>query len=169
VESGVSGLSRTREWDVIVPLTLPDLGERHPAEIEFVALGDGVFRHEGRVAPALLERLSAEVERELEPPFAARAVRRTEDEWIVAARMLNNADLLSLPEAVQADSLEVAVSPDGEEVVLVDGEALARPADAATADALAELGRRGRDRFQAFVARADKVDDEHWQLTIDPL
>ncbi len=153
----------------MLPVTLTDLGERHPAEIEFVGLGDGIFRCEGRSAPALLERFSAEVERELDPPFAVRAVRRTESQWIVAARILNNANVLSLREPVQADSLEVAVAPDGEEVVLVDGEALARPADAATADALAELRRRGSDRFQAFVAHADKVDDERWQLTIDPL
>ncbi len=169
MESGVSGLPRSREWDVVVPVALPDLGERHPAEIEFVALGDSIFRCDRGVARAVIERLAAEIERELEPPFGARAVRKSGEEWIVAARRLTNADVLSLPQGLEADSLQVAVSPEGEEVALVDGEILGRPADAATADALAELTRRGRERFQAFAARADKVDDERWQLTIYPL
>lgn len=96
-------------------------------------------------------------------------MRRSEDEWVAAARALENTELVSLPETIRAVSLEVAVSPEGEELVLVDGEALLAPADAPTAGALAELGRRGRERFQAFVARADKVNEERWQLTIDPL
>ncbi len=153
---------------MLVPVSLPDLGDRHPADIEFTFLAAGVFRCEERVPLALLERLVAEIASELEPPFAARAVRRTEDEWVVAARTLN-AELLALPQAVQGESLEVAVSPDGERVDLVDGEALVGPVDGATAEALDELAARGHARFQAFVARADKVDEGRWQLTIDPL
>jgi hypothetical protein len=37
------------------------------------------------------------------------------------------------------------------------------------ADAFREIESRGRARFQAFAARADNVDGERWQLTIDPL
>jgi hypothetical protein len=39
----------------------------------------------------------------------------------------------------------------------------------AVAEALAEIERRGRERFQAFAARADKLGGDRWELTIDPL
>ncbi len=51
----------------------------------------------------------------------------------------------------------------------MDGEAVTGLVEPAVDLALRELEQRGRLRFQAFVARADKVDDDRWQLTVDPL
>jgi hypothetical protein len=152
---------------VLVPVSLPDLGDRHPAEFDFTFLGEGVFRCDQPVSRAVLERLAAEIEA-LEPPFAARAVRRSQADWVVGARAVN-AEVISFAGPLVAESLEVTVSPDGDRVGLVDGEAPAGVLDPGVAAAFDELARRGETRFEAFVARADKVDEGRWQLTIDPL
>jgi hypothetical protein len=52
---------------------------------------------------------------------------------------------------------------------LVDGEILADAPTGMTADALEEVERLGAERFQAFVARADRLEDGRWELTVDPL
>ena len=79
-----------------------------------------------------------------------------------------HASLISL--ALPANNaVEVIVAPDGERTALLDGEAVAGLVEPAVDLALRELEQRGRLRFQAFVARADRVDDDRWQLTVDPL
>jgi hypothetical protein len=66
-------------------------------------------------------------------------------------------------------SLEVAVPPDGETTLLVDGEIVTEVPEGPEGEALATLESRGAARFQAFVARADRVEDGRWELTVDPL
>jgi hypothetical protein len=123
---------------------------------------------DGEAPEAVVDRLAHEVEKELRPPYAARAVRKNRREWALAARAVK-AELVRLPRGIEATSLDVARPPDGELTALADGEIVAGPVEAPLAAALAELERRGRSRFQAFVATADKVDEGRWQLTIDPL
>jgi hypothetical protein len=107
------------------------------------------------------------LDRELERPYAAQAVRRGPTEWMVGGRR-THASLISL--ALPAnDAVEVIVAPDGERTALLDGEPVSGLVEPAVDLALRELERRGRLRFQAFVARADRVDDDRWQLTVDPL
>jgi hypothetical protein len=95
-----------------------------------------------------------------------RAVRQGRLGWAVAARILR-----SEPIALNAPGvsrLEVVVSPEGDVTVLVDGEDT--PSGAPHLEgAASEVERRGRERFQAFVARADRVGEDRWELTIDPL
>ena len=170
VESGVSGVPRNREWDMTALVAVPELDGAHVFELELAAPADGAVRVEGdvRLAPEAVERLCAEVERALPRPYAARAVRHGRREWFLAARALR-ATLLALPPGVPAESLEVVLSPEGERVGLVDGEIVAPFVDRSVEEALRELERRGRERFHAFVARADKLDEERWQLTVDAL
>jgi hypothetical protein len=66
-------------------------------------------------------------------------------------------------------SLEVAVPPDGETTLLVDGDIAGEAPEGPAGEALATLESLGAARFQAFVARADRVEDGRWELTIDPL
>jgi hypothetical protein len=108
------------------------------------------------------------VDAELQRPYELLAVRRTRERWAVAARRLHS-QLVVLPKGVAAAMLEVVVSPDAERSAFADGEKVTDWVDAALAEALAELERRGRERFQAFVARADKLGDDRWELTVDPL
>ena len=67
-----------------------------------------------------------------------------------------------------ATSVEVVVAPGGDRSLLVDGEEVVNP-DPAWEPAVHELERRGRKRFQSFVARADRVGEDRWELTVDPL
>ena len=164
VETGVSGLARQREWDATSIAEVPSLRASDETELDFRVLGDGSVI--GDVDAGLLAELTGDLA--IEAPYAARAVRQNETEWMVGAvRMESN--LVELPGGVEALALEAAVPPEGETMYVVDGEILAEPPEGPVADALAELERLGAGRFQAFVARADRLEDGRWELTVDPL
>ena len=127
-------------------------------------LGDGSVI--GEVDADLLTEFTGDLA--IEAPYAARAVRQNENEWMVGAVRMES-DLVELPGGVKALALEAAVPPEGETMYVVDGEILAEPPEGPVANALAELERLGADRFQAFVARADRLEDGRWELTVDPL
>ena len=78
-------------------------------------------------------------------------------------------DLIELPAGFPATQVEVVVAPDGALEARADGEPIDPSLSGLFADAVAELERRGRDRFESFVVRADKVGGTAWQLTVDPL
>jgi hypothetical protein len=149
-----------------VAAELPELAGETLAEVEFQAFEEAVVAVAG--APQeIVERLAAVLDRELERPYTAQAVRRGPSEWMVGGRR-THASLISL--ALPAnDAVEVIVAPDGERTAVLDGEPVAGLVEPAVDLALRELERRGRLRFQAFVARADRVDDDRWQVTVDPL
>ncbi len=136
------------------------------AEVEFQAFEEAVIAVAG--APQeIVERLAAVLDRELDRPYRAQAVRRGDSGWMVGGRR-TNASLISLA-LPENRAMEVVVAPDGERTALVDGEPVTGLVEPAVDLALRELEQRGRFRFQAFVARADRVDDDRWQLTVDPL
>jgi hypothetical protein len=164
VESGVSGLARAREWDATAIAEAPSLRASEATEVDFRVLGDGSVV--GDVSAEVLHELTDELG--LGPPYAVRAVRQSELEWMVGAIRIESS-VIELGGGLEALSLEVAVPPDGETMYLVDGDILTEAPAGALATAFAELERRGTDRFQAFVARADRVEDGRWELTVDPL
>jgi len=167
VEAGVSGLAALREWDATVIAEVPELEHTDLGEIEFRVLSDGTVV--GNVPPEALEKLTKDLD--LDRPYAAQAVRQDRTEWAVAALQVDS-QTIELPKGIDALMLEVAVPPDediGETTYYVEGEALTELSEGPLGEALRELERLGRDRFQGFVARADKVDDGRWELTVDPL
>lgn len=164
VEAGVSGLAREREWDATAIVELPSLRGESVVELDFRLLGDGSLV--GEIPPEALSEFTAGLE--LAPPYAARAVRQSDLEWLVGAVQLES-EVVDLPQDVPAQTLEVAIPPEGERMVIVDGEILGEEPTGLVDAAVSELERRGRERFQAFVARADRVEDGRWDLTIDPL
>ena len=89
-------------------------------------------------------------------------------DWLVGAVELHSEEV-ELPGGRGVSSIEVVSPPGGGVHVLADGEEALEPLDAGLAAAAAELERRGRLKFESFVARADKVEDDRWDLTIDPL
>ena len=107
--AGVHGSDRAREWDVVTTVEAPDLpGER----IGFVELPGGelvVDEGGGDLAP-LVEAL------DLEPPYRAEAVRRTDSVWALAARRI---EVVELPE-IQGQQIELASHGD-ERTLLIDG------------------------------------------------
>jgi hypothetical protein len=149
-----------------VAAELPELASEALGEVEFQAFEEAVVAVAG--APQeIVERLAAVLDRELERPYTAQAVRRGPSEWMVGGRR-THASLISL--ALPAnDAVEVIVAPDGERTAVLDGEPVGGLVEPAVDLVLRELEHRGRLRFQAFVARADRVDDDRWQLTVDPL
>jgi hypothetical protein len=164
VETGVSGLARARDWDATALVQAPSLRGHEAAELEFRVFADGTVV--GDVPPEAVRELTGELG--LDPPLVVRAVRQGDSEWTVGALQLDS-ELVSLPDGIPAMSLEVAVPPDGETTLLVDGEIVTDVPEGPEGEALATLERMGAARFQAFVARADRVEDGRWELTVDPL
>jgi hypothetical protein len=164
VETGVSGLARQREWDATSIAEVPELRATDEAEIDFRLLGDGSLV--GDVSPVVFADLTRDLR--IEPPYAARAVRQNETEWMVGAIRIES-ELVELAENVDGTSLEVAVPPEGETMYLIDGEILAEAPTGSVAGAFGRLEELGAGRFQAFVARADRLEDGRWELTVDPL
>jgi hypothetical protein len=164
VESGVSGLARARDWDATALVQAPSLRGDAARELEFRIFADGTVV--GDVPPEAVAELTGELG--LQPPLVVQAVRQGDSEWTVGALQLES-ELVSLPHGIAAMSLEVAVPPDGETTLLIDGEIVAEAPDGPEGDALATLESLGAARFQAFVARADRVEDGRWELTVDPL
>lgn len=163
VESGVSGLARPRQWDATSLVDVDALRGYDVQQIEFRIRGDGSVV--GDVPLDAVPALTAELR--LEPPYTVRAVRRGDTAWAVGA-LLVQSEPVELPTGIEAVSLEVAVPPRGERMLFADGEIVEEPAGS-EARAYDELERAGRARFQAFVARADRVEDGRWELTVDPL
>jgi hypothetical protein len=153
VESGVSGLARPREWDVVVTTTCAATGDR----CVLVCPGEGRVRvDEGD--PAAAACATEALEGELDPPYRALALRREGETWAVGAVAIEVAEL---PDDVHGDDLMLTVPEDGERELLVDGE----PAEAGY-EALAALAGR---RYDAYVLRAARVEGPLWEFTIDPL
>jgi hypothetical protein len=163
VESGVSGLARPRQWDATALVDVDELRGYDVAQLEFRVRGDGSVV--GDVPLDAVPVLTAELR--VEPPYTVRAVRRSETAWAVGA-LLVQSELIALPTGIEAASLEVALPPRGERMLFADGEVV-EDASGSETRAYEELERAGRARFQAFVARADRVEDGRWELTVDPL
>jgi hypothetical protein len=163
VEAGVSGLARPREWDVTALVEVAELRGYEAPQLEFRVRADGSVV--GDVPPEAVPALTSELR--LDPPYIVRAVRRSETAWAVGA-LLADSEPIDLPAGIEAFTLEVVIPPAGERMLSADGEPVEEPAGA-EAGAFDELERAGRARFQAFVARADRVEDGQWELTVDPL
>ena len=162
----MTGLARPRQWDATIAVELPELERETVGELGLVAFADAVVGSEGAPAGAY-ERVAAALDGEVERPYEALVVRRGSTAWMAGARRVN-AELVRLPN-MNAEVIEVAVSPDGEVSAALDGDVVAGLVEPSVDAALREIERRGRARFEAFAARADNLDGERWQLTIDPL
>ena len=163
VEAGVSGLARAREWDATGFVELPELAAD---ELELEVRADGAKGAAGVPAPALAALLAAADEL-AERPYTLRAVRQGPVEWALGVVALA-VDEVALP-AVDGDSIEIARPPDGDRLVLVDGEEPPEPHEPLLAAVVALLEERARARFQCYAIRADRVKGERWDVTIDPL
>lgn len=107
-------------------------------------------------------------------PYEAHAVRQDPRTWVVGVREIPG-DLLRLGVADDAiASLQVAVAPDEERSYFVDGDLIGHElfgtrVDVGTAQALRSLESRGSSRFEAYVVTADRVEDDLWEVRVDPL
>ena len=149
--AGIHGVPRPREWDASALVEAPAL---EGADAAFVALPDGTLlvEGEGDYAP-----LADALEGQIPPPYRAEAVRRDERWWAVAARRI---EVGELPPDVRGDVIDVTVS-GGERSLVVDGMP--------SFGSVPELERLGRERYESFVAHAERLDGQLWEVRLTPL
>jgi hypothetical protein len=144
---------RPRRWDAVVSADAPLLtGDA----VHFVALPDGTLIVEERVARGALDPLVEALEQQLPAPYRAEAVRR-EGVWAAAA---NRIELLELPEGVPGDTIELAAR-GGERELTVDGEPSLIP--------LPTLEHFAAARYEDYVARAERIDGDLWDVRVSAL
>jgi hypothetical protein len=155
LETGITGLARQREWDVVA--TVEGTGEQGD-EAEFVALPDGRLVVESGTAGFDPATVAAALESSIEAPYRAVAIRR-EDRWAVGARAIEVARLAPDP---PGEDLELTW--DGTTLVLVADRMPADPARASALEAVAsERGHR------QYAARAHRLAGELWEVLVLPL
>ena len=163
----MSGLARVREWDATALVALPELESEPVTTFELLARPGGLHAEPG-VPAGVVERVVAALDTSVARPYAARAVRQGRAEWLAGAVEIRSEEL-ELPAPAGTSSIEVVRPPAGRRQVMVDGEEALEPLAASLGAAVEELDRRGSARFESFVARADKVLGDRWDLTIDAL
>ena len=146
LETGIHGIQRPRSWDATVAAEVDGIDAD---EAQFVVMPDGsLLVEEG--PDASLEGLAEAVERELRPPYRARAVRRGEALWAVQARRI---EVLELPGAPDGETLDAQLRAVGERVF-------------GTVRGLEERGlREGPD----FTVRAERLDGDLWEIRASAL
>jgi len=141
-EVGVHGVQRAREWDAAVTTEAEGIDGDAAT---FVALPDGTLLVEAG-PDSSLQPLADAVERELQPPYRARAARVNGDLWGVQARRI---DVREIPNQA-GDSLELT-----SEGVRIDGQRVF--------GSVKELEGLGD------VVRAERLDGDLWEVRASAL
>jgi hypothetical protein len=153
VQPDVHGFAREREWDALATVDAPELAGD---ELAFDVLPDRTVLVETQQGDKPLAALAEAIERELTPPYRARAVRQSSELWAVAARTI---DVVRLPDR-GGDALELTVR-DGERRLMVDG--------IREFGGVPELEGLGESTHRDYVVRAERLDDDWWEVRVDPL
>jgi hypothetical protein len=147
-ETGIHGVPRQRQYDAVVMAEAP---EAEGTTARFVALEDGsLLIEEG---DGDLTALAEAIEREVKAPYRATGIRRGATQWAIAAHGLR---VLQLPEP-GGDELELVVRGD-ERMLVIDGNR-----SFGTLPELEQLAERDA------VIRAARLDDDLWEVRVDPL
>ena len=105
-------MHRQHVWDAVATVEAPDLDGEAAV---FVALAGGTLIAE--TDDLDVEALADALERTIDAPYRAEAVRREDGLWAVAARRITVAEV---PEEIEGDSLTISMR-GGERTVVVDG------------------------------------------------
>jgi hypothetical protein len=152
-DAALTGVARTREWDVTALADAPALeGE----EVRFDALPDGTILVEDEVGDKGLAPLAEAVEATLAPPYRARAVRRTDARWAIQARAIRVVELPDQP----GETIEIT-DRDGVRELKIDGER-----SFGSVPALEQLASA---QFPDYALQAQRLDGDLWELRVDPL
>lgn len=151
-QAGIHGVARPRQWDTVVTAEADLPGD----SVSFVALEDGTLVVDEAVPDNALAPLADAVELQIHAPYRAHATRKSETVWAVAA---NTIVVARLADEIGGDTVELAVQGD-ESTLLVDG--------AQTFGALPSLEELAGG-LAAYVIRADRIDDDLWEVKVIPL
>jgi len=152
-ETGVHGVARRREWDVVATVEAPDVSGD---EVAFDVLPDRTVLVEEEEGDAELSPLADAVERELQPPYRARAVRQSSELWAVAARTIDVVEL----DKQSGETIELSKRGD-ERSLTVDG--------AREFGTIPKLEALASSRHADYVLRAERLDGDWWEIRVDPL
>ena len=148
---GIHGIPRMREWDATAVAEAPGLQED---EVTFATLPDGTLIVDGDDdCSALADAL----ETQLPPPYRAWAIRKDGAQWAVAGRTI---EVVELSPDVGGDVIDLTVR-DGERSLVVDGMP--------TFGGVPPLERLAGDRYDAYVAHAERLDGLYWDVRVTPL
>lgn len=146
-EVGIHGLQRPREWDVTLTT---DAEIAAGTRVTFVALPDrSLLIEDGDVEDAA--GLAEAVERELQPPYRARAAK--DAVWFLQARRI---EVLELPDAPGGDTLDLAKAGDEHAELRVDGERVF--------GSLPALAERGERAGPEYAVHAERLDGDLWEV-----
>ena len=149
----ITGLARTREWDVTALADAPAL---EGDEVRFDVLPDGTIVVEDEVGDTGLAPLAEAVEATLPPPYRARAVRRSDARWAIQARAIRVVELPDQP----GDTIEIT-ERDGVRELKIDGER-----SFGSVPALEQLASA---QFPDYALQAQRLDGDLWELRVDAL
>jgi hypothetical protein len=172
LEAGVSGLARSRDWDVVVAVEMPSLRDSALTRVSFYVLAPDeveVIGTDGEPGASsdVIELLARHATASLAPPLEARAVRTADELWSVAARRTNRRPTdAELPPGIR--TISVARAPDGELTVHVNGELTVEP-PARVTDVVEQIVAVAEREQEAFVATLEQFDSGRVALAIDPL
>lgn len=148
-EVGIHGVHRQRVWDAVATVDAPEV---EGPEAVFVVLGDGTVVAE--TADLDLEPLADALERSIEPPYRAEAVRREDGLWAVAARRIT---VVEVPEGVEGEAVTISIR-HGERRTEVDG-----------AHAFGSIPTLEALVGDDAVLNARRLDETLWEVEVAPL
>lgn len=152
-EPGIHGVPRSRRWDTVARAEAAGL---RGDEVHFVALEDGTLLVEEDEPDDALAPLADAVESSIPPPYRAEGVRRSGDDWAVAASRIA---IVKLP-GLDGDEVELVATREGK-TLRVDN----RPAFGSAP----ALERVGEAAGAEYVVRASRLEGDLWQVEVSPL
>ena len=148
------GVPRTRgNWDLVVTGEAPGLVGAD--EVGFVAVEDGDLFMDSQLPEGDVTPLAEAIELQIQPPYRAYGSRQQGDLWAVAARAIELGRFKAT-----GDELELTVK-DGSRELVVDGRR--------SFGSVPELERLGEAEGAEFFAHAVRVEDDLWEVTVNPL
>jgi len=141
------------DWDLSATVNAPGLtGDT----VEFTTLPDGDVLLDEDQGDADVSTLADAVEKEVEPPYRARAARQDGDLWAVLANRIE-VHRLTFP---RGDTLELSRKDSWQEL-RVDGEPSMGRAP--------ELERLGEHAGSDFFVKAERLEGDLWEVRVTPL
>jgi hypothetical protein len=148
------GIPRTRgNWDLVVTEEAPDLTGAD--ELGFVVVEDGDIFMDSQLPDGDVTPLAEAIELRIQPPYRAYGARQEGDQWAVAARSIELGRFQA-----EGDEIELTVR-GGERELIVNGSR--------SSGSVPELEHLGAEESDDFFARAVRIEDDLWEVTINPL